>query len=709
MTDARILVVDDDRGARLLARKSLERAGFIVNEAEDGVQAVAIFQQARPQLILMDVEMPNLDGFGACQQLRVLGTDVPILMATGLDDITSINRAYEVGATDFATKPINWSILAHRVRYMLRANATLKALKESEARLANAQRIARLGTWDWDIRNNHLRGSKQTYQILGIEPEAFQPTWEGFLAYVHPDDMDNVVQVVDRALREGKSFNTEYRIIRADGIPCVVHGQNEVTVEAGQVITVTGTLQDITERRAAEERIRHLAYYDSLTGLPNREYFKEHLERALDRCARNEGLVVILFLDLDDFKRINDSLGHTVGDMLLEEVADRLLRSVRASDYIARGEAVKEESSVARLGGDEFTVLLEVSRVEDAAIVAQRILDSLIESVTLAGYEVFVTTSIGISIYPYDGKDLDTLLKNADTAMYAAKQAGKSTYKFYSIAMSSWGAKRLSLESKLRKALEKDELLLYYQPQLQVASGQVVGMEALLRWRNPELGLVSPGDFIPLAEDTGMIISIGEWVLHTACAQHKVWQDAGYHGMRVAVNLSAMQFRQSGLAQVIDAALKQSDLAPEFLELELTESIIMHSARESIATLHELKAMGLTLSVDDFGTGYSSLSYLKQFPLDSLKIDRSFIEDLVNQPDDAAITTAIIAMAHSLNLQVVAEGVTSEQQLDFLRHLNCEMVQGFLFSKPLPAEEFMRYLQQASERSQLPPEAPHGG
>ncbi len=697
----RVLVVDDDLTTRTLAHKFLGRAGFGVDEAEDGLEALTVFQRTRCDIVLLDVEMPNLDGFDACARLRTLpgGENVPVLMVTGLDDVESIDRAYEVGATDFVTKPINWPILNYRIRYMLRASNAFNALKESQVRLAKAQRIAQLGNWDWDVRNDRLHWSEQISRIFGFQPHALDANYEAFLASVHPDDRMPVITSLDASLKEGEPYSTEYRILLPNGRQRIVHAQAEVTLDAqGQAVWMAGTVQDISERKHAEEKIRYLAYYDGLTGLPNRQSFKERLDQALQLARRHGRSMAILYLDLDNFKRINDTLGHTVGDLLLSAVAERLRHSVRNSDRVARSGVEDLSGNVARLGGDEFTVLLaEIEHIEDAATVARRILDLLSQPLNLAGHEVVSTPSIGIAVFPNDGQDVDNLLKNADTAMYHAKEAGKNTYQFYAESMNARAVERLSLEGKLRKALEHEELLLYYQPQVDAHSGRIVGVEALIRWCNPDLGMVSPVDFIPLAEDTGIIVAIGEWVLRTACAQNRAWQTAGFAPIHVSVNLSSLQFRQRDLTAMISRVLMDTGLDPKFLELELTESVIMHNASETIAALHELKEMGLALSVDDFGTGYSSLSYLKRFPLDTLKIDRSFVKDINADSDDAAITTAIIAMAHSLNLKVIAEGVETEQQLAFLRQKGCDQVQGYLFSKPIPVADCTQLLKEARQ------------
>lgn len=457
---------------------------------------------------------------------------------------------------------------------------------------------------------------------------------------------------------------------------------SSVRNSSGEITNYVGISQDITVRKEAEQRLAYLANHDALTGLPNRILFNDRLNHALAHGRRYKKGLAILFLDLDRFKVINDTLGHDVGDMLLQSVAQRVGKSLRNSD------------TVARWGGDEFTILVdELNSPQDAAAVARRVLEVLTEPFMLSGHEIFVTGSIGITLFPKDGEDAQTLLSNADAAMYRAKEKGKNGYQFYTAAMNASALDRLRLESDLRRALEREEFFLHYQPKVDIRTGQIAGVEALIRWSHPTLGLVSPQQFIPLAEETGLIIPIGDWVLRTACKQNQAWRCAGICSVRVAVNISAQQFRKENLTETVTRILGETRLPHDLLELEITESVMMQDMDRAFAVMTELSGRGVRFSVDDFGTGYSSLVYLKRLPIDILKIDRSLVSQMPEDPDDTAIAAAIISMGKSLNLQVIAEGVETEQQLAFLLEQGCDEAQGFLFSRPVAADKMTEMLE----------------
>ena len=442
---------------------------------------------------------------------------------------------------------------------------------------------------------------------------------------------------------------------------------------------------DLEERKRVEQSIRHMAHHDALTGLPNRSLFRDRLTHAMAQADRYHQRLAVMFLDLDRFKAINDTLGHNVGDQLLKIAAERLRSCVRDSD------------TVARLGGDEFTVIVEdIVEDHDAAAVAQKILDTLSQPFNLYGHEVFISVSVGVTLYPSDDENADNLLRNADSAMYRAKEFGRNNFQFYVAEMNIKARERLRLESSLRRALDRNEFMLYYQPRVSLESGRVIGAEALLRWRHPEMGLVPPSEFIPILDETGMIIPVGDWALREACRQNREWQDSGLPPIRVAVNLSVRQFIQKDLADTIVRALEAANLSAEHLEVEITEDLFLEHNQTNIITLARLKNMGIHISIDDFGTGYSSLSYLKRLPIDTLKIDQSFVRD-IGDPDNKAIASAIIAMAASLRLNVLAEGVETDEQLAFLRAQGCNEIQGFSFSHPLPADEFAQLLREGRQ------------
>ena len=687
-----VLVVDDVLSQRILLAETMAQAGLEVHEATNGVDAVRMFGEIRPDLVLMDIKMPKMDGIEACARMREIESlkDIPIVLITGLEDHQSIQRAFEVDATDFITKPVNWPILGLRVRYLLKASRAFRDLRESERQLSQAQRIAVLGNWEWDIASDSLRGSSQTFDILGLESDRLEHANENLIELIHPDDRDKFSGLIDRAVRDHETFGTDLRLLLADQSELTVQLEGEIIFDADdKPLKLQGTVQDISKRKRAEERIFNLAYFDPLTGLPNRTHFKRHAQDALAQASRLGHKVALMFLDLDGFKRVNDTLGHDRGDELLKTISLNLARGLRASDSIAKITATDDTgTTLSRLGGDEFTILLgELDDSRQAAAVAQRVIDHLGHPVWLRDNEIRITGSVGIAVFPDDGDDVDTLLKHADIAMYQAKAAGKNGYQFYAAQMNSHTTERLELESKLRRAIDNDELELHFQPQVVATSGEIVGMEALVRWNSPEQGLIGPNVFIPIAEESGLIVPLGDWVLQAACREAAKWPQAHGRELRISVNISSLQFRQRDFADTVVSALDVSGLDPRMLELEMTEGSIMQQVDSTIDDLRRLKELGLALSIDDFGTGYSSLSYLKRFPLDTLKIDRSFVKDIASDASDAAIIRATIALAHSLELTTVAEGVEDDAQLEYLRDLGCDLIQGYYFSRPLPAAE----------------------
>lgn len=568
----------------------------------------------------------------------------------------------------------------------LRREAT--AVKESEERLVNFLDTANDLILTVTAEGRFLYVNDAWQRTLGYTLEEIGAI--SFFDIIRPDCREQCSIEMARVLSGDTLSPLESVLLAKNGREVIVEGNLTCGFDGNDSLVIWGICRDITERKQAEDQLYRLAHHDTLTELPNRILFLDRLQQAKALANRYRHQLAILFLDLDRFKIINDTLGHPVGDKLLQKVAKRLSGCVREVD------------TVARIGGDEFTVILvNIDTVDDVKRIAQKILHSLSVPFTIDTYELFITTSIGIALFPSDGDNLDTLVKKADIAMYHAKGEGRNNYQFYTPQMDANADKRLLLETSLRKALDQHEFRIYYQPKVDIVTKKIIAMEALLRWEHPTLGLVSPAEFIPLAEETGLIIPIGEWVLRAACLQNKEWLALGLPRMRVAVNLSGYQFQQRNLLEIIREILDETGLDAELLELEITESVIMQNPDFAVSVLNELKDLGIHISIDDFGTGYSSLAHLKRFSINTLKIDKSFVRDVEINAADAAITTAIIAMGNSLNLKVIAEGVETEGQLNFLSENNCDEVQGYLFSTPMPAREVAEFLRGHAKTAEL--------
>jgi diguanylate cyclase (GGDEF)-like protein/PAS domain S-box-containing protein len=559
-----------------------------------------------------------------------------------------------------------------------RAEAALRESEEQFHQLAN--NIPQI-FWICDARQKEMIYVSPAYaHVTGQPIDALREDARRWLEAVHEEDRERV-RSARIAAANGK-YDEVFRVVRPDGtIRWVRDRAFPIHNAQGKVYRIAGIAEDITDMRESEERLLYLAHYDNLTSLPNRVLFYDRLKQALSQARRNEWVIAVMFLDLDRFKNVNDTLGHGAGDLLLRQVSERLAACVRSGD------------TVGRLSGDEFSIVLSnLAGPDDASLVAQKIMATFTKPFNLYGKEVFVSASIGITLFPADSLDQDILIQNADTAMYRAKELGRNSFRFYTPEMNARALEKLSLESSLRRALERQEFLLYYQPKASLSTGEVIGVEALLRWHHPELGLVSPVEFMPMLEETGLIVATGEWVIRTACAQIKAWQQAGIAAVPVAVNLSARQFQVKDLGVAIANILAEEGIRHDLLELEITESSLASNSEEAAETLAYLNSLGVRVAIDDFGTGYSSLSRLKGFPLDALKIDGSFVRDITTDANDAAITRAIITMAHSLELAVVAEGVETEEQLIFLDANGCDQIQGYYFSTPLPAEECTAFI-----------------
>ncbi len=508
-----------------------------------------------------------------------------------------------------------------------------------------------------------------------------QELGNGWAEGIHPDDSQRCLDVYMSSFDRREKFSMDYRLRRYDGEYRWIQDDGCPRYNSeGEFIGYIGYCLDITGRKQDEELIQRLAHFDVLTGLPNRVLFTDRIIHALSMAQRSQGQLAVLFLDLDHFKNVNDTLGHRIGDALLIEVAKRLKSAMREGD------------TASRLGGDEFILVLPGTDVNGAVHVAEKLLETVAQHCQIEQHELVITPSIGIAMYPDDGEDFDTLSKCADVAMYRAKRDGRNNYRFFTQEMQTHSTRTLQLENALRHALKRDQLYLHYQPQMSLQDGRIIGAEALLRWQHPEFGMVSPAEFIPIAESSGQILQIGEWVLRTAAHQMKSWMDSGLEPMIIGVNLSAVQFRHPNLPELVTQILDSVKLPPQYLELELTEGVAMDDPLGAIAVMDSLHERGIRMSIDDFGTGYSSLSYLKRFRVYKLKIDQSFVRDITDDPEDKAIVSAIISLASSLGLQTIAEGVETEGQLAFLREQGCNEVQGYYFSKPLPAEKFEAFV-----------------
>ena len=563
--------------------------------------------------------------------------------------------------------------------------------------LTRSQRIARIGSWEWERASNGIVCSSEMFRILGVNSAQFSPHPTAIQNLVHKDDRRALVRWLVQLARGNVLPGLDVRVLGQDGELRHVHVLGEALLSTtGSVSGLAGTIQDATERTRAIQQIHRLAYFDAVTELPNRSRFHDKLAETLETARRDGAAFALMFLDLDQFKRINDTLGHAVGDDLLRVIAQRLTHGLRPDDVARTTPAKAVQRDVCRHGGDEFIVLLNgVTGEQDAARAANRLLTMLAQPIVLGTHEVFVSASIGIVLYPRDGDDLDTLLKNADVAMYHAKAQGRSRFSFYHDAMRAASAQQLSIEHDLRKALEGEQFELYYQPQIEIRTGRIVGIEALIRWNHPTLGMLGPAQFIGVAEEAGLIMAIWEWVLVAALIQHNDWLAQGLPAVTIAVNLSSVQFSDPALAEHVEEIARVVGVPLDYLELEVTESMLLVDSDAAHKTLSALRAMGVKIAIDDFGTGYSSLSYLRHLPLDKLKLDQSFIRDAGNERD-MAITRAIISMAQSLKLAVVAEGVETQAQIDLLLSLGCTMVQGFLLGRPLPAAATAKLLRESA-------------
>jgi diguanylate cyclase (GGDEF)-like protein/PAS domain S-box-containing protein len=678
---SRLLIVDDNEMNRDMLARRLERNGYLVDVVESAKQLMQRVKQNTVDLVLLDIEMPEVSGLDALKTLRETHSPVqlPIIMVTAKSQTEDIVKALNLGANDYLTKPVDLPVALARIGTQLSHKRAQEALRESEERYALAARGANDGLWDWNIQTGHVYYSPRWKAMLGWHENEISNTPEEWFNRIHDADRKRVKEEI-AAHRDGSTphFESEHRMLHKDGtFRWMLNRGLAVFDDSGKTLRMAGSQTDITERKVS----------DPLTGLPNRLLFIDRLGRLIKHAKRRKDILfAVLFLDLDGFKMINDSMGHLIGDQLLLGVANRLEKCLRSTDTVAR---LGESFTVARLGGDEFTVLLDdLKDPNDAKSAADRLMKALAPPFILGGKEVFTSVSIGIALSNSAYDEPEDMLRDADTAMYRAKSLGKARFEVFDADMRASVMARLQLETDLRGALEREEFRNFYQPIVSLDSGQIVGFEALLRWQHPTRGLIGPEEFILVAEETGLIRELGWWNLREACRQMSDWRTGpnGRPGLIISVNLSAKQFLQPNLVVDIRTLLHELSLSPDALKLEITESAVMADPSAAVEMLQQIKSIGIHLAIDDFGTGYSSLSYLHRFPLDTLKIDRSFIREMQEDGEGMEIARTILPMANNLRLDVVAEGVETLEQVALLKQLHCKYAQGYYFSKPLSAE-----------------------
>jgi diguanylate cyclase (GGDEF)-like protein/PAS domain S-box-containing protein len=690
-----ILIVDDEIQNRKLLDTLLRPEGYFTRSAASGEEALASIAEYAPDLILLDIMMPGMDGFEVAVILKAnpATSNIPIIMVTALDDRSARLAGLNAGAEEFLSKPVDRAELWLRVRNLLRLKAfgdflqnhSLILEQEVQARTTDLQRFrsAMDATADaiFLVSRNTMRFVEINATACTMLGYTRQELFDATPAEIGEVSLDALEQTYDNIIA-GQDINVlvDTTIRRKDGTYLQVEVHQQAQKSENDWIMV-GVARDLTERKESAQRLHQLTHYDVLTGLPNRTLFYEALKNALIQATDSDGQLAVLFVDLDLFKNVNDTLGHTIGDELLSQFSDRLVQCIHPRD------------TVGRLGGDEFALILPMQDEPNyPTLVANKIREVLREPFEIQDQKVTISASMGITIYPDDATTHDTLIKYADTAMYRAKQAGRDTYRFFTAQMNADVLARHELEAALHKAVENGEFVLHYQPKVLLKSGRIVGLEALLRWQRPGHGLISPHLFIPILEETGLIVQVGSWVVATACQQIGRWLHGTIGPMQISVNVAGRQFIEGDLEVDVLKALLDHDIPADLLELELTEGSLMVNTERTISILQNLKAQGVQISIDDFGTGYSSLAYLRRFPIDKLKIDIAFIREVTSNPDDAAIALAIIRMAHSLKLEVIAEGVETEAQLAFLLRHQCDQIQGYYFSPPLPLLELEKIL-----------------
>ena len=673
-----ILIVDDEQMTRIMLRRVLEEAGYSVLEAPDGLQGAEICIRQHPDAVLMDVRMPKMNGFEACRAIRQEPTTsrTPILMLTSLDDMMAVRIAFDAGATDFITKPINWVLLAQRVRYALRARQIELQMLENEEQLARAQRIARLGSWRYEIDVDWINLSVELCHLLEIGSVRGMSGNE-LREYVLEEDRLLLSRFMADFLQDhAEESETEIRVRLKHGrVLTLFVSANVMYDENSRAHILFGVAQDVTDRRNTEARLNYFAHFDPATGLPNRVLFRDRVAQAIAMARRDQNYCAVLSLTLDRFRKVHASFDETVARHILRQASERLQPILRASDTLSHS------------GGADFAMVLATIRdPHEVASIAQRMVRAFAEPIQVENLTVHVSINCGIALYPSDGDDVDTLLLYANSARARAQESHNPGYQFHTLDLHQRTLERLNREAALYQALERDEFILYFQPRLDLSKQQVNSVEALLRWQHPEWGLQTPDRFIDILEDTGLIAEVGNWVIVQACREIRSLP------LAVSINLSPRQFRHPDLANRILGILREEQFPAERLELELTERLFMDDPRQAIDVLEQLRARGIQSSIDDYGTGYCSLQYLKQLPVNVLKIDRAFIRTLVEDPVDQAIVRSTIELCHTLDINVVAEGVEDRQTLDMLTAMGCDAAQGYYISRPLPIDQLRAWL-----------------
>jgi predicted signal transduction protein with EAL and GGDEF domain/DNA-binding response OmpR family regulator len=700
-----ILLVEDNPVERQLVTRVLRNAGFGVIAVDCGRVVVDAFINNSPDLVLLDGLLPDIDGFDVCRQLRSLfeARYVPIVMLTGLDDEASIDKAYSAGATDFYVKPIVHSILIQRVRYLLRASHAFEDLRVNRESLASAQRVAGLGHWRMSIKTLQLSASPELCRLLGVADTAALQCWADLLSRCYPEDQQRLRDALDMVLADHVEAKIELRVRLREGAERILEMSiSPDNSEDDDHDLLIGIGMDITGRKRAEREILRLAFFDRLTQLPNRSFLRNVLDMRIPSVHMSGRSVAMLYIDLDLFSRINNAMGHQVGDHILKQVADRLLRKMQPRPIEAMLDdamvsfdlmAEKDRSLVVRLDADTFVVVLLDPQSYDVLELANELMALLAVPFNFRGQQLFVTSSIGIALSDSGSMLTDALLQQADLAVHEAKTRGRNQVAEYRRDLVAAVSTRLAIQNDLRKALERNEFVVHYQPKVDTQTGIVCGSEALVRWHHPVRKIISPLDFIPVAEETGLIIDLGLWVLHTACQQHQQWLANGLLQGRVAVNVSARQLREDHFVDQVLQTLSDTGLPPEALEIEITESVLI---TDSLANLRirQLRGQGISIALDDFGTGYSALSYLSRYPVDVLKIDRSFITGIPEAADNSAIVEALARLSRRLHLHVVAEGVESQAEYDAATRFGCDVVQGYFVARPMAASDFTAWLSQ---------------